>query len=85
MLFKTEVRFPGRPQLLGIMLNIQYCFLKYNLQGLDFGINIENDRSESVPGKNSSEIVENVSDNSKPQSKGRKRKLCEDQPSSDNM
>ena len=52
---------------------------------LNFGINYKNDRSESVPGKNSPENSENASENSAPQSKERKRKLCDVQPSSENV
>ena len=33
---------------------------------LDFGINIENDRSESIMGKNSLKNLENVAENSMP-------------------
>ena len=52
---------------------------------LNFGINYKNDRSESVPGKNSPENSENASENSIPQSKERKRKLCDVQPSKDDI
>ena len=52
---------------------------------LDFGINIENDRSESILGKNSPENSENVAENSIPQSKERERKLWDVQSSSENV
>ena len=42
---------------------------------LHFGINIENDRSESVSGSNSPEISENVLDDAISQSSKGKRKL----------
>ena len=52
---------------------------------LHFGINIENDRSESVSGSNSPEISENVLDDAISQSSKGKRKLCDDVPSGENV
>ena len=52
---------------------------------LHFGINIENDRSESVSGSNSPEISENVLDDAISQSSKGKRKLCDDVSSGENV